>query len=68
MSLVELDPDTDNLVGCLLGCTAINQIMKYDTKWEITYKVLHSEYILRWKMLMISSSMDPTLELNTCSS
>ena len=44
----------------LLSCTTINQMMKCDHQWEITYKCIQNEYILCWKILMSSCSVDPT--------
>ena len=60
--LVEQDMEnyTENFGRSLLGCTAINCMMKCDWKETITYKFYKNEYTLYSKMLLIYSSVDPT--------
>ena len=59
-SLGEQDPyrDTDKFSLCLLGCNAINLMMKYDGQGLITYTLIYTLYTLCSNMLMSYFSVD----------
>ena len=45
----------------VLGCTEINQMMKFDRQEGINYKLTQNECIICSKMSIIYCSVDPVL-------